>query len=99
MEEFRIIEMNLLTPVSLTWQSSEGQSGTVLAFLDFVSEKAYSADGTSLVGPIGDAVVDVIRQKKEDAFAIHDVHPLVEEAMEKNSKLRGGHDVGYESEA
>ncbi len=79
-EDYRILYMSNLQPMSVKWQTKDGNRDSLLVFLDFFEEVVYDLNFKKLNETnLGKAILEVLHQKKANAVKSH----LPDEAVEK----------------
>lgn len=91
-EDYRIVEMMQLQPMTCQWQKPDGRTGKLCVFLDFLNEKVYDANLNNIPGNLGEAILMIVKQKKATAMP-----PLPEEvwqALETRKQVYEGRPNG-----
>lgn len=91
-EDYRIVEMMQLQPMTCQWQKPDGRAGKLCVFLDFLNEKVYDANLNTIPGNLGEAILMIVKQKK--ATAMPPLPDEVWQALETRKQVYEGRPNG-----
>lgn len=97
-DEYRILSMNQLQPMSIKWQGKRKiedepdhiSNGNMIVFLDFYNEVVYDSNFRELTSNLGLEVLKILKEKKAWAMGSHIPEDALQEVEQARKQVHEG---------